>query len=229
MIIGIALLVIGGLALLGFKLIPVRKTWVLPFVIIGLIIVTGLGATLWSSTANLLSVNPSDPSPTLANNPSQFSYSVTGENNIGTQVLDAQNHIIVAPANLTSPTTFDANFTIAIQDSFADERSVPVTCNTNSFFTQNVSASDSTSYTIVTKDTEGLPLIKIQDTSGVFTPRTRTFLLGGESSEGQDVKVRVLGTIDSTALGKVNVYNSIPISCQVAGQSWTINIQRITP
>lgn len=228
MTIGIALIVIGGLGLFGLKILPIKKNWNIVFAIFGVLLVTGLAASAWSGLTSLAVASPT--APTNPDN-NAYSYSVTGAvGNIATQLLDAQNHVITNPVNTTSTvTTVDANFTIAVTDAYADMRGVQVTCNTQPFLQQNVSVSDSTMYTIVTKDTSGLPLIKIQDSAGVFTPRDRTFLLGGQASEGQDVVVRVLATLDSTAIGKLNVYNSAPINCNVAGQQWTLNIQRITP
>lgn len=226
---GIALIAIGVLALLGIRFFPIKKNWAWVSAVVGLLIITGWGASLLSGAQGLAI---SEPQTNTAPDTSAYSYSVLATPNLATEILDAQNHIINDPLNITTAqiTTLDANFTIAIKDSYADMRGVPVSCNTNTFYQQNTSVSDSTQYLIVQKDTAGKPLIKIiQDTASTYVARDRTFLLGGQSTLGQSVNVRVLATLDATALSKVNAYNSIPVTCSIAGEQWTINVQRTLP
>lgn len=225
---GLILLIIGALALLGFKLLPIKKGWNIWLVVIGILIVTGIGASLWGGVKSLAVASPTPSNPD--NN--AYTYSVTALANTAGALMDENARVITIPTTYNTTTTgstvtsASANFTIGVTDDYADMRSVAVTCSTPAFYQQNVSISDSTQYLIVAKDTAGLADIRVYDSANAYQRRTRSFLLGGESTAGQSVTTRITATIDGVALGKLNLYNSQDITCNVAGEQWVLRVQK---
>lgn len=225
---GLILLILGALAFLGFKILPVKKNWNILFVIVGLLIVTGLGATLWGGLTGLAVSNPIGSS----SGSHQFSYSVLATKGDATDILDSVNKVILVPetynATAVSISTANAraNFTIAITDSYADMRGVQVSCTTPVFYNQNVSVSDSTQYLIASKDSTGQADIRISGTDFAYSARSRSFLVGGEATAGQSVTVVITAPVDATAVGKLNQYNSQDITCNVAGETWALRVQK---
>lgn len=231
---GLVLLIVGALAFLGFKLLPVKKHWNIIFIIAGLLIVTGFGATLWSGIQSLAVASPDDNTNT-APSANAYSYSVLATRGNANFLLDENARVITIPETVnTSATTVNyadaqtnvANFTIGITDPYADMRGVSVSCSTPVFYNQNVSVSDSTQYLIVDKDTAGLADIRIADSTGAYQRRSRTFLLGGQASSGQSITVVLTTGVDATAVSKLNQYNSQDITCNVAGQTWAVRVQK---
>lgn len=223
--IGLAFLILGALAILGIaKIFKVSKAWNIVFVIVGILLVTGLGATLWGGLTTLaVEKAPTNNAPSV----SAYSYQVTPVANVASELVDNALRTVTLPVNSTgSDKVISANFTIGITDAYADMRGVPVSCDTQAFYQQNVSVSDSTLYTIVTKDSAGKADIRIMSSDGSYLTRSRTFLLGGQSSTGQTVTVRIQASIDPTSAGKLNVLGNAPITCDIAGQNWVLNVQR---
>ena len=232
MMLGLAMLVVGVLAFLGIKLLPFKKNVMIVFVIAGLLIVSGIGATLWSGFAGTLSVAPT---ATHAGDASAYSYNVIATKASSSFLLDENAKVITIPAtynatsatvDLANTTATVANFTIGVADAYADMRGVNVACSTPTFYQQNTSVSDSTQYLIVAKDTAGLADIRISDGSA-YQRRARTYLLGGQASAGQSVTTQVQFGINAQALSKLNQYNSQDVTCNVAGQNWVLRVQHI--
>lgn len=230
---GLLLLILGATAFLGIKIIPgIKKSWNIWFVIAGLLIVTGLGASLWGGLSSLAITGTDATTSNNAPSTNSYAYSVLAIKDNANFILDENAKVFTIPEVYNSTavsvgyTTASANFTIGVLDPYQDMRGVTVSCTTPTFYNQNVTVADSTLYTIVTKDTSGLADIRIADSTGAYQRRTRTFLLGGQSTTGQSTTIRVLATVDATSVGKLNPSSNQDITCNVAGQNWILRVLR---
>jgi hypothetical protein len=227
-ILGIALIAVGILAVVGIRLLPVKKTWAIVGAVIGVLIVTGGLASLLSGVGSTVGLATTQPVKAVG----EYKYAILASSGSSGVQIDETTRTILFPevVNHTTKTVDvaspEANFTISIADGTADMRGVKVECSTEKFYTQNVTKSDSTQYMVVSKATDGQADIRVADSTGAYTRRSRTFLLGGESTSGQSVTARVYFTVDATALDELNTYNSKPIVCNVAGDVWALNVQK---
>ena len=85
---GLILLILGALAFLGMKILPVKKNVNIIFIVIGILIVTGLGASLWGGLTSLAVVHPTQTN--TAPNANAYSYSILAKVNVA-KLLQALN------------------------------------------------------------------------------------------------------------------------------------------
>lgn len=234
MIIGLILLVLGILAVVfKIKLVPADANAHVWFIVIGILLTTGLGLTLWTGLVGLFSAGGGVPVPSGAGAGAgavayMYSSTVTVPT---TYTADEANHVITIPteSNATA-TNFDpirVNFTTVVADSSNDMRGVKISCSAQSFYTQNESKTDSNLYSVVQKGTDGKSDIRIYDTSdNTYTKRERTFLLGGESSKGQTISTQVYVDVSAEGLYEIDTYNSKDVTCNIGGTDWKIRINK---
>ena len=236
MLIGIILIVIGGLGLTGIMKFLPNKKYDFVAVLLGVLMVSGIVASLVAGFGGLAIANggnTADNSNT-APNTNAFTYSVLAVKGNSNYLLDENAKVITIPETFNSTatsvnySTVTNNFTISIKDSYSDMRSVGISCTTTPFYNQNVTVSDSTLYTIVSKATDGTADIRIYTSALTDYQRaSRTFLLGGQSSAGQSVTLQVSAVIDATAVSKLSTLGFADINCNVAGQAYTIAVEKV--
>ena len=235
MIVGIILLALAVLTFVGIRILPIKRKHALWIALIGVLIVTGLGATLWSGVSGLFTTAPI-PATGGVIVPATYSYNLLPVVN-SNYVLDETNKVILVPETYNStaktvnydPIAYSTgiNVTISVADSSNDMRGVKVTCDTPKFYTENESKTDSNLYMVTSKDTQGLPDIRVYDTAdSSYTKRERTFLLGGEAGKGQTVTISLYADISPDGVAELDLYNSKDITCNIAGTDWKIRIQK---